>query len=1045
MSKAIATYLVVATLALLMLTATGRAADALHGVALVIGQSDYEHVSRLPNPENDARAIEDLLNDLGFETSLAENRDLRRLRRDLDRFVEDAEEANVAVLYYSGHGIEAGGQNFLVPVDADTSSLDNAEDALIPVIDILNRLKETVPVTIVILDACRDNPFPTAATLRVEPEAPAQPITAGLSPTRGAAPLVSSQTKSPGLETLGEILAFAAEPGKVALDGEPGGNSPYATALLRHLSALSGEEFGTVMRMVTEEVYLKTNGRQRPWVNESLRRLLYFGRSVASPGGDEGDMLAERRQLLLTIADLPNMRRRQVEQAAVQGGVPMDAVYGMLRALGSTVPDDPAELDELLGSEARRFAKILAERNAINSPDPEIVSLSALADTAEREGLLAKASELRDRAKARVRQLEPTLEQQEQALRQRFIESAEVFARSAETSTLANDNLAAAHDFAEAARRVDGRDSRLAWRYANAEIKALTTHGDYRGDNEALEQAIAKSGKVLELAETLGDRDVRAITHNTLGNALTVAGKRASDPTRLHEAVTAYRAAIDEWSPRTHPLDWATAQSNLGIALRLLGERDGGTELLDAAAEAMRAALEVRTRERQPLGWAESQNNLGNVLLTLGQRQGDVDKLSASITAYRAALEEWSPQNSPFAWATSQNNLGIALMSLGFQENDADRLKEALVAFDAALTIRTHEQAPLDWARTLSNRGQALHALGTLQDGNAMLEQAAASFQQALSEITREKVPLEWALTKNNLGVTLQAIGTRQNAIDPLTQAADTYREALEIRTEENVPLEWATTQSNLGVTLGLLGQLSGDRTQLEESAAALRAALTQRTRDRSPHLWAATQKNLGIALLRLGLLNGGTDPLEEAADALRSSLLEFRPKDARQDWLESNSLLALALKTLGERTDGERSAHYLEEAVGALRDAQSAISRSDQTALWADTQNDIGFYLSQLGDKRQDLTLLEESETILREALSVQTELQSRSAAYTADSLCGALRSIGALKRSHAILLEARDMCARSLAALTAAGDPNAAIAEKHLHSAEDAIEALE
>ena len=93
---------------------------------------------------------------------------------------------------------------------------------------------------------------------------------------------------------------------------------------------MKGEEFGAVMRMVTEEVYLATKTRQRPWANESLQRLLYFGVAPEEPAGEEGLITGERRQLLLTIADLPSLERRQVETIAAEDGVPLDALYGML-------------------------------------------------------------------------------------------------------------------------------------------------------------------------------------------------------------------------------------------------------------------------------------------------------------------------------------------------------------------------------------------------------------------------------------------------------------------------------------------------------------------------------------------------------------------------------------------------------------------------------------------------------------------------------------------------------------------------------------------
>lgn len=265
---------------------SASSAQTLRGVALIIGNAAYEHIRALPNPANDARAVESLLDGLGFETTVVSDRNARQLSRTLQGFIEDAEGADVAVVYYAGHGIEAGGENFLVPVDADLSALDAAGERLVPVSGFIARLQATVPVAIVMLDACRDNPFPASSTVRLDASAEPLPMgEAGLGETRGAARLTEPR---PGVESIGTVLAFAAEPGKAALDGEPGGNSPYSAAVLRHLDAMAaGEEFGTVMRMVAEEVYLKTSGKQRPWVNESLRRLLYFGQAPAPVEGEE--------------------------------------------------------------------------------------------------------------------------------------------------------------------------------------------------------------------------------------------------------------------------------------------------------------------------------------------------------------------------------------------------------------------------------------------------------------------------------------------------------------------------------------------------------------------------------------------------------------------------------------------------------------------------------------------------------------------------------------------------------------------------------------
>src|SRR5262249_41148348 len=162
----------------------------------------------------------------------------------------------------------------------------------------------------------RNNPFPPGATVTLAAGEQPVPVGAsGLGETRGVVPLQPADDGK--TENVGTVIAFAAEPGRPALDGTSG-NSPYAAAVLRHLSAMDGAEFGLVMRMLAEEVYLKTDGQQRPWMNESLRRLLYFGRAPAPLAGPEGEMLTERRQLLVTIADLDDFDRGQVERVADQ-------------------------------------------------------------------------------------------------------------------------------------------------------------------------------------------------------------------------------------------------------------------------------------------------------------------------------------------------------------------------------------------------------------------------------------------------------------------------------------------------------------------------------------------------------------------------------------------------------------------------------------------------------------------------------------------------------------------------------------------------------
>ena len=223
--------------ALLVMLAPALAQDKpLRGVALVIGQSDYANMPALKNPANDAAAMEDLLRRLGFEVTAALDNDQAALTASVAAFQASAAEADVALVYYSGHGIEAGGQNYLVPTDADLSTPVAAGQTLVPVGPILDELAKEVPVTILLLDACRSDAFPPG-TMILPPgtDAPVEAQQAGLGELRG--PVVVARPGVPE-DSLGMVIGFAASPGQPALDGAPGeSNSPYAAALLKHLSA----------------------------------------------------------------------------------------------------------------------------------------------------------------------------------------------------------------------------------------------------------------------------------------------------------------------------------------------------------------------------------------------------------------------------------------------------------------------------------------------------------------------------------------------------------------------------------------------------------------------------------------------------------------------------------------------------------------------------------------------------------------------------------------------------------------------------------------
>ena len=761
------------TVLLLVAAPAARAEDKpLRGVALVIGQADYAHITPLVNPQNDARAMDDLLDGLGFEVDRVLDAHAEKLRERIERFVEDAEGADVALVYYSGHGIEAGGENYLVPVDANISTPEAAGASLVAVGPLLDELAKTVPVTIVLLDACRTNSFPAGTAIQL-PGANA-PMTvnasAGLAAMRGPTPVATANVDP---ESLGMVIGFAAAPGQPALDGPAGENSPYAAALLRHLSA-GGYSFGDLMVLVGEEVYLKTKARQLPWVNSSLRRILSFGEPVEDTATDDATIRQGRRQLLLSIAAVPETTRRYVETVAAAEAVPLDALYGMLKVLGVD-PSDPTQLEQKLQEGAARLKRLVAEASVINSADPEIVRLSELAQRAEDEGAIAEALDFRNRASARAAELSASLSDTQDKIDERRKELAATFARNAATAVVAFDFAVAVERYRHAYDEVARADLALALRYQRGEADALQSLGEFKGDNDALLKAVSVYADALKLA-----------------------------------------------SAATDPDNWGALQNNMGRTLRVLGQREADPAHLLQSVEALEAALTARTRERVPFDWAITQTNLGGALTVLGGRQGGTETLERAVAAFSAALEVQSKDRTPLDWATTQNNLGAALQRIGERVEGNTRLEDARTAYEAALSVRTRETTPYYWATTQMNLGTTLATLARRGNDVAQFASAVGAFENALLEWTRERVPLDWAMGKTALGGALQQWGSLEDGIERLLQAEAAERAALEIYTADVSAADRAFVQDDLGWTLALIGQRTGDRARLEEGRASI-------------------------------------------------------------------------------------------------------------------------------------------------------------------------------------------------------------------------------
>jgi uncharacterized caspase-like protein len=220
-------------------------------VALVIGNSGYQNVARLANPANDAAAIAAIFTSARFDV-VESRRDLSALemRRTLRDFADKARDADVAVVYYAGHGIEVDGANYLIPVDAQLERDTDVYDETFPLDRILVAIEPAKQLRLIILDACRDNPF--AKTMK---------RTLGTRAVgRGLAKVEPSNPNT--------MIAFAAKAGSTASDGDTR-NSPFAAALVNHLTR-PGLDLRKAFGFVRDDVLRATSNKQEPFVYGSL-------------------------------------------------------------------------------------------------------------------------------------------------------------------------------------------------------------------------------------------------------------------------------------------------------------------------------------------------------------------------------------------------------------------------------------------------------------------------------------------------------------------------------------------------------------------------------------------------------------------------------------------------------------------------------------------------------------------------------------------------------------------------------------------------------
>ena len=291
-------------------------------VAVVVGNGAYANgVPALRNPVRDAPAVARAVGALGFEVFLASDVDGAALQKCLDTAYAGADAADVALFYYSGHGIQIKDENYLVATDASPGDLHKG---FVPVQPIVDALQSRAKATLVFLDACRDNPMAEGGPSGLSVSTGRGVAQLAAPSAAGAAPAAPSATASPAaVQARGLMVAYATSPNATALDGS-GELSPFTGAFVRTVGT-SGYSIQRIMSDVTRSVGEETNWAQTPWMKSSLTDELKLG------GG----------QTLAEAQSVSNNRATRAETLLYVDGHRRAAIVEALKGLPAS-PDEAA-------------------------------------------------------------------------------------------------------------------------------------------------------------------------------------------------------------------------------------------------------------------------------------------------------------------------------------------------------------------------------------------------------------------------------------------------------------------------------------------------------------------------------------------------------------------------------------------------------------------------------------------------------------------------------------------------------------------------------
>ena len=871
------------------------AALAEKRVALLIAADDYRNIRPLENPSNDARALEAVLEQLDFQVYVETNRDLKRTRRALEDFKEDAAGADVALLFFAGHGVAIDGVNYLLPTDADASSAARLAETSLPLSEAQEAIQSVARIAIILLDACRDDPFAGGGT-----------------EGRGAAALEddppTAPKPKPGLGRIGRadgvLFAFAAAPGETASDGD-GQNSPFTSALVRHF-ATAGVELRTALTLVQQDVYDRSRGKQLPYIESGLPELIF----ISGQG-----VLPERDQLLIAMANLTPDIRAEVEYLATARNLPLAPLYAALLSadLDAQTPEERAAM---LIEAAQSYESFQSELQKFQSDDPRVAALRAQAEEQltlgafdAARGLLTDAAEIDATARTTIKATYLSRTLSEAATHMLNANAARTDLRY---DLAISDLQKAATLYAEVAGDID-REAQFAY------VATLTSLGELHlvaGNTEAAWSAYNTRATFAQARVEADATDVEWVRElvwslNDLGGVLQQQGY-------LKEAETAYSSALEfsEWQADQRPDD-VDLMRDRQVAVNRVGSirltRRNAAGALDAHVEALGIAHTLLDSDPTNITYrmdiSYTQERIGDAKLDLGDKEGAKAAFQTALAIAEALVAEYPTDT------VIRRNLSVSYERIGDMLVDEGDYPVALETYGKALAIR-EELAALDPGNKPRQRDLAINfdRIGDAQrfigdtDSALLAHQAALSIRQNLAAL--DPTNMVW---QQDLLVSLDRMGDLHfdgNDFVAALEAQETARSIAEgiVALNPDEPIR----QADLGLALQKIADIKtamGDTTGAREvlqSALTLRLALADA--DPAPRFQRDAALTL-TAMAEMDLAAGdpaAAEPLIADAVARQTLMAGAAPADSLvlRDLSIAQNIHASTLMQLGRNSE---------------------------------------------------------------------------------------------------------------------------------------------